>query len=189
MDDRIEVPQVNHRDQDELDDVIAALTDDECVRLMARAHVAALGSDLSGEDLFQEAVEALLAGLRPWRTDVPFEAHMTMVMKSIGYNRRRAMRLRPTDEIDVLDERPERAAERSVEDNVGSTLRARQLLQGAERALANDEVGLALFLARAEGLPPDEVCQFAGIPREEYETVYKRVQRKIARAVAAGELR
>lgn len=186
MDDGPTTSEGDHRSQEEADDAIWALTDGDILRMVAKGNVAALGTDLSGEDVFAQAVERIMSGARPWRANVPFEAHMTMVMKSIGSNRRRSMKAAPARELEDVDLRRDFANEVQLDDQVGSAVRTKRLLDAVDRVFADDQVGLALFLARTEGMPPEEACGFAEIGRDRYETVYKRVQRKIAKAVASG---
>ena len=181
---------VAYRDQDEVDEAVSSWTDEDYLRLTARAVAASQGTDMSPEDVLGEAVELLLRGRRPWKIGVPLEAHMTMVMKQVGFNRRRALRSRPTRELEVLDKSQEVYRGQTVEDAVGSALRVESIERALGAAFADDLVGWAIFEARlVEQMSVEETCAFAGIPREQYETVLKRVNRKLAKMVEAGAIR
>jgi DNA-directed RNA polymerase specialized sigma24 family protein len=113
-----------------------------------------------------------------------------MVMKQIGFNRRRALWSKPTKELEVLDETPGAHRGPSVEDAVGGTLRVQGIEKALEVVFADDVIGWAIFEARlVEQMPVEEACSFAGIPRDQYETVLKRVTRKLAKAVESGAIR
>jgi DNA-directed RNA polymerase specialized sigma24 family protein len=178
----------NH-DQDDVDDAIAVWTDDDHLRMMARAAAAAVGTDLAPEDVLGEAVKLAMSGKRPWKVGVPFEAHMTMVMKGVGFNRRRSLKARPTVEIEAMDEGGSGYGVGVAEDAL-SGIHAKQLEADAQRVFADDAIGWAIFMARlVEQMSVEEACEFAGIPREQYETALKRVSRKLAKAVESGVIR
>ena len=178
-----------HRDQDDVDDAIEAWTDEDYVRMTARAFAAAVGTDLTAEDVLAEAVKLAMSGRRPWKVGVPFEAHMTMVMKGIGFNRRRAMKASPTRELEALDESEPGYGTATLDEAV-SCIRAQELEADVAKVFADDPVGWAIFMARmVEQMSVEDTCDFAGIPREQYETVLKRATRKLAKAVACGAIR
>jgi len=179
-----------HHDQDDVDDAVGAWSDDDYLRLTARAVAAALGTDLSPEDVLNEAASLLLSGKRPWKVGVPFEAHVTMVMKQIGSNRRRAMVSRPTKELEVFDNDPDAYRGPGIDDMVGSRLRVERLEKGLSQLFDDDPVGWVIFEARlVEQMSVEDACDLAGIPRKDYETALKRVTRKLAKAVGSGALR
>lgn len=184
------VAPATHHDQDDVDDAIAAWSDDDFMRLSARAASAAVGTDLSPEDVLNEAAVLLLSGKRPWRRGVPFEAHVTMVMKQIGSNRLRAMLAKPTKELEVFDNSPDAYRGPGIDDVVGSRLRVQNLEKNLFKLFDDDPIGWAIFEGRlVEQMSVEEACDLAGIPRTDYETALKRVTRKLAKAVGSGDLR
>ena len=175
-----------HHTQDEIEETVRALDDGQLLRLAAKGRAAAFGTDMTREDVFYEAVTQLLEGRRPWRLDVHFEAHMTMVMKSIGSNRRRSQCGRQEVELDTLDTEASLLHEMSAEQAVIGADQASLLLNQIEQLFADDPEGFAIFLARSESMEPDEACDFAGIECAAYDTVSRRVRRRLAREFSAG---
>lgn len=179
---------VQHRSQDEVEEAIDGLTDEGIARLVAKGRVAAQGTGLDPDDLFSEAMTLMYAGKRPWRVDVTFDAHVTMVMRNLGSNRRRGKREVATadQELAALIDDERFAGETNAEEALMQAEAALTLTESVARCFDGDEVGYAVFLARAEGMSIEEVCDFAGIAASDYDTVYKRTKRKVAKAVATG---
>jgi DNA-directed RNA polymerase specialized sigma24 family protein len=177
-----------HRDQDDIEDEISGWSDTDYVRMLARAKASAIGTDWQAEDILSEAIKLLYEGRRPWKHGVPFDAHMTMVMKGIGSNRRRSLCAKPTEPLE--GEPQQDPAFALAEESAESSFHAKQLQNLINEVFKDDQTGWAVFMARCvEHMSIEDACQIAEVPRPQYETVMKRISRKLAKAIELGTIK
>ncbi|QDV04460.1 RNA polymerase sigma factor [Engelhardtia mirabilis] len=137
------------------------------------------GSD--PDDLLQEAIVRTLQGSRRWRRSVTIVKHLIRSMQSISWEALRVRRAQPhawaEDSVDELDpgDRPDEAEGSIVVDVV----LAREELAQLEGLFEHDEEALEVLRCRSLELSPSETCAHLGIERPRYDTVNKRIWRKL----------
>lgn len=179
------------RSLDEVEDALDQLRDEEIERLLAVADGYAFGTGVEGGDLFGDAVKAALEEKRAWPDDVPFVAFLAMSMKSIASNlRRKAGRAVVTD-MSVEGHGAQDAQRRYTPDpeaTAVANLHCKDLVEKVFALFADDEKALAIVMGRIDQMPVDEICEWGNIERNSYETVSKRVQRKLKDAIGSGAI-
>jgi DNA-directed RNA polymerase specialized sigma24 family protein len=163
-----------------LEQAIAAnlVSDMNLLRLKATARLLARGlePEVQWWDLLQEAFARVLNGSRRIPPEVPIDAFMTGVMRSIRAEcwRRRSRHEDPADprqamhELDPVPD-PERAA------------LAQEELESIERLFADDREALSIVEGLADGLSAEEIRSQYGIPKTAYDSARKRMRRALLR--------
>ncbi|WP_165190800.1 sigma-70 family RNA polymerase sigma factor [Caulobacter soli] len=176
---------------DDLEDALDQLNDEDVERLVAKAGAYALGTGVEPVDLLHDAITAALDGTRSWPRSIMLEAFLVMSMKSIASNlRRKARRTTPVDmssESHGVQEAQQRFVFES-EDQALSGIRCKALIEKVHDLFSDDEQALAVVLGRFDELSVQEICDFGNFDRKAYETVSKRVQRKLGEAVRGGAI-
>jgi DNA-directed RNA polymerase specialized sigma24 family protein len=181
----------NAKSLDEVEDALDQLADEDIERLIAKADGFAFGTGVEGRDLFGDAVRSALEGARSWPDDITFVVFLTMSMKSIAWNLRRKARRTTSVDMSVEGHGAQDAQQRSAPDAETTALaglRCKALVEKVFELFADDEKALAVVMGRVDRLPVDEICELGNIERNAYETVSKRVQRKLAEAIGSGAI-
>jgi DNA-directed RNA polymerase specialized sigma24 family protein len=136
------------------------------------------------DDLLQEAIVRTLQGTRRWRRSVTIIKHLVRTMQSISWEAHRARSAQPhawaedgVEEIDPGD-RPADSDESVVEDVV----LAREELAQVESLFEHDQEALRVLRCRSIELSPSETCEELGMERSRYDTVNKRIWRKLTKS-------
>lgn len=133
------------------------------------------------DDLLQEAIVRTLQGSRRWRRSVTIIKHLVRTMESISWEAHRARTARPhawaEDAVEEIDpgDRPADSDESVVVDVV----LAREELAQIESLFEHDQEALEVLRCRSIELSPSETCKKLGIERSRYDTVNKRIWRKL----------
>jgi DNA-directed RNA polymerase specialized sigma24 family protein len=141
------------------------------------------GSD--PDDLLQEAIVRTLQHSRKWRKSGPRSVtivkHLIRTMESISWQSLKVRKAQPhgwaEDSVDEIDpgDRPGGAAGSIVEDVVF----AREEFAQLESLFEHDKEALEVLRCRSLELSPSETCARLGIERSRYDTVNKRIWRKL----------
>ena len=160
---------------------LAALSDDDLLRLRALARLRARGlpGGVSWSDLLHEAVLRALEGTRRWPPSVPLLAFLAGIMRSLcdeqwRRRRRENLLLRPGDAATTLadvaaDADPERA------------FAAAEALAAVDRLFASDAVALKVLAGLTNGLSVEEIQRLYGLSAVEYDTARRRMRRALLR--------
>lgn len=140
------------------------------------------GSVVEPEDLVQDAITKTLDGRRKWNRDVDIIKHLDRVMESDSGHEAdkrvaRDLRLLPEDEATEL------AAEQPRPE---ARLMAIDELEGVLGLFGDDQPALDLLRLKGNGLDASEIQRELGIGKTQYDTVTKRIRRRIAKYIASG---
>jgi hypothetical protein len=144
------------------------------INLLARKHKYRTGWDHA--ELLHEAIARILDGKRKWPRTVPLIVFLGYVMQGIASHLRAQVtqdgKLRVLTDVDgVADETSPAKIERLV------TLR--QLYRRALLLLKDDPLAKELFIRRVRGGRGKELRGQLNLDRKQFETVRKRLRRKI----------
>ena len=138
------------------------------------------GVDAEPDDLLQEAIVKTLDGRRRWSRGVRIIRHLDRVMESDSGHlaeRRELEAKRGRDHLYDPDLHPESASlERSPEDRV----RDRDALDNAVAWFAGDKQALQLIRLKGDAVSASEIRCELGMSKTEYDTVTKRIRRRVA---------
>ena len=176
---------------DALRAAIAALTEADYKRLHTLSHVFAKLSELTAEELVQEAVMRALEGTRRCPADVPVIVFLGNAMKSIASSARRAassprlhvaLDMTGTDGLAQVLESEQRSPEQCV--------LAREDFQGRIAALdalfAEDTEAQMLIEAIKDGAQGADICALWGWNSGQLATVRRRVRNTMLRHFPRG---
>lgn len=168
----------------EAHDAIQHLQNSDFVKLMiiARSFTRRrlYGAVVDPEDLLQEAITKTLAGRRRWNRDVSIVRHLDRVMESDSGHlaERRALEAqRFREHMQPLYVHPEPVAR---EPSPEARLRACETLDNVLAFFAEDERALQLIRLKGDDFSASEIQQKLGMSRTEYDTVTKRIRRRLA---------
>ena len=135
--------------------------------------------DSDADDLFQEAVVRTLKGTRRWRKSVTIVMHLIRTMESISWETLRASKAMPHKWTESTVDPSDRSGVEgsTVEDMV----LAREDLEQIQALFDTDEEALEALRCRSIELSPSETCARLGITRTRYDTVNKRIWRKLTK--------
>ncbi len=160
---------------------LAALSDDDLLRLRALARLRARGlpGGVAWSDLLHEAVLRALEGTRRWPPGVPLLAFLAGIMRSLcdehwRRRRREGPLPQPGDAAAALagtasDADPERA------------YAAAEALAAVDRLFASDTVALKVIAGLTNGLGAEEIQRLYGLSAVEYDTARRRMRRTLLR--------
>jgi RNA polymerase sigma-70 factor (ECF subfamily) len=160
---------------------LAALSDDDLLRLRALARLRARGlpGGVAWSDLLHEAVRRALEGTRRWPPGAPLLAFLAGIMRSLcneQWRRRQRESLlpRPGDAAATLadgagDADPERV------------YAAAEALAAVDRLFASDTVALKVVAGLTNGLGAEEIQHLYGLSAVEYDTARRRMRRALLR--------
>ena len=133
------------------------------------------------DDLFQEAIVRTLQGTRRWRRSVTIVKHLVRTMESISWEALRARKAHPyvwaEDAVEKIDpgDRPDGSV-------VVDVVLAREELAQIESLFEHDQEALKVLRCRSIELSPSETCARLGMERSRYDTVNKRIWRKLTKS-------
>jgi DNA-directed RNA polymerase specialized sigma24 family protein len=171
---------------------IESLTRDDLLRLRQFAvwRMRGLGRNGGGrdhEDLIQEAVVRTVAGDRRWnQRAVTLAAHLVGAMRSISNHWATEVSVRAGEGL------PDSAGVALIEQLASAAidpeteLAAKQEIKAIEKLLAGDAAAVRVLDCIRRGLSGPETQLATGYSRTEYETVMKRIRRKLRRWSSDG---
>lgn len=157
---------------------IEGLTDGDYAKLMliargfARARIR--GSVVEPEDLLQEAITKTLGGRRTWNRTVSILKHLDRVMESdAGHIAEKEAAHTPPPAAEGLDPWERAAAQAKLNDLLS--------------LFVGDDQALEVIHLKAEGFSASEIQQQLGISETHYDTVTKRMRRRVAKHLSQGD--
>lgn len=139
------------------------------------------GDVVEPADLLHEAIAKTLDGRRRWRRSVSIVKHLDRVMES--------------DSGHIAEQRT-RDATRAQEcvprsgvfpvPSPETILHAREELDNVFALFADDKIALRLLRLKSEEYSASEIQRTLGMSRTEYDTVTKRIRRRLAKYTAEG---
>jgi DNA-directed RNA polymerase specialized sigma24 family protein len=164
-------------------DAIEALNEADYTKLMLIAKGFAKtrlrGSVLGPEDLIQDAITKTLDGRRRWNTSVSIIKHLDRVMESDA-GHEAAMRVARD-----VHELPEDAAEPAAQQpGPEARLQALDEIEDLLALFAGDQPALEFLGLKGAGLSASEIQCELGIGKTQYDTITKRIRRRLAKHLA-----
>lgn len=160
---------------------LAALSDDDLLRLRALARLRARGlpGGVAWSDLLHEAVLRALEGTRRWPPGVPLLAFLAGIMRSLcdeQWRRRRREGLppQPGDATATL-------ADVASDADPARAYAAAEALAAVDRLFASDPVALKVIAGLTNGLGAEEIQRLYGLGAVEYDTGRRRMRRALLR--------
>jgi len=153
-------------------------------------------TEFTPEDLLQEAIRRTLETERPkrWRKAVTsIVKHLDRAMENIaGHHQGRLVveekALQVVHSLDDYRPSPTASTPRPIAtSNAESQLAAREDLKQLEAFFGEDVQGYQAVCCRALGMDTSEIMRELGIDANEWETIRKRVQRKLAKYLSGKE--
>ncbi|MGA9580783.1 MAG: hypothetical protein WBR13_02295 [Allosphingosinicella sp.] len=162
-------------DQDEIRRALGRIGKPEALRLMQLArNWVRRAPRRSAEDLLNEAFDRMLVGRRPWPVDLPLPHFLSGVMRSI------------VSDWACEDARQPLLDDEGWQDDPSTLQPAAQdvsdLLERMQEHLADDAPAQALFANLRAGLPRREVAAALRMSDQDYDTVRRRMIRKLLRS-------
>lgn len=148
-------------------------------RSFAKARIR--GSVVEAQDLLQDALVKTLDGRRTWNREVSILKHLDRVMESdAGHVAERQAAQAASTMVESTDQRASSASDPS------DRLVVRQELDDCLSLFDGDVDALKVLHLKGEGLSASEIRQELGISRTDYDTVTKRIRRRIAKHLSEG---
>ena len=171
--------------REEAHNAIQNLQESDFAKLMVIARFFArkrrlAAADAEPEDLLQEAIAKTLHGRRRWSREVSIVRHLDRVMESQSGHlaeRRELEAKRGREHMydpDLLPEPP------SLEPSPEASVRNRDAFDSVLTSFAGDEQALQVIRLKGEDLSASEIRHQLGMSKTEYDTVTKRIRRRIA---------
>jgi len=155
------------------------------LKSIARLHARGLPSDVSWDDLLQEALTRVLTGKRVKPDDVPMVAFLGGVMRSLRADHiRRSRRGVKRDDPLWLGDEPDERPELEVLDpgaDPERALIATDELDKIRQLFADDPMALQIIEGLAEGLTAEQIRAHHGLSRIDYDSARKRMRRCLIR--------
>jgi len=126
------------------------------------------GLNTEWKDLLQETLTRILEGTRPWPRHVPIIAFIAGVMKSLAseYWKHQAHSIA---ELATSSNNP--GPEGAIE--------AKAALKSVEMLFNDDDQGLAVVMAKAEGYSPEEIQEMFSFTQTQYDSTLRRIRRRL----------
>ncbi|HEX6099033.1 MAG TPA: hypothetical protein VF432_22160 [Thermoanaerobaculia bacterium] len=179
------VPAEQAATREQIDRAVAALTDEEVLRLERHAawRIRGLGPAADArdaEDLVNDAFELTYSGARSWNTAVPFYIHLKGVLRSVSDHWREKYATQLSAGRGRLDasEDARTAAETAVDD---PRVRAgfQDTLDAVYALFQGDRVALDILEGLAEGLESADIRAIAGLGQTPYESKVRAIRRAL----------
>lgn len=179
----------------DIEEIIAAingLTTAELARIRRHGNLLALGLRCTGDDLIQEAMVAAVTGRRNCRRDLPIVVFLIGAMRSIASAARNsASATRPEVSLDATgtDGKPLVVITDSEPDAEAMALRAEDVAQriaALEELFADDEPAMLVIWGDLEELSKEEIMSMNDLSETAYDTIRRRIRRKIERRFPNG---
>ena len=160
---------------------LAALSDDDLLRLRALARLRARGlpGGVAWSDLLHEAMLRALEGTRRWPPGVPLLAFLAGIMRSLcdeqwRRRRREGSLPQPGDATATL-------ADVATEADPERVYAAAEALAAVDRLFASDAMALKVIAGLTNGLGAEEIQRLYGVSPIEYDTARRRMRRALLR--------
>jgi DNA-directed RNA polymerase specialized sigma24 family protein len=152
--------------------------------LIARSFARKRSRDLAVDhlDMVQDAITKTLRGVRKWKKSIPIVKHLDRVIESDSGHRAAKAREHPLQELPVGSEEPCHPAS-----DYREQVHAADELDWVLRCFEGDETALELLRMRSQGLSLSEIQIGLGIDVTQYETVMRRIRRRVAKHLATGD--
>ena len=139
------------------------------------------GTVVEPDDLLHDAIAKTLDGRRRWNRRVSIIKHLDRVMESDAGHEAEKRVARGEDHL------PKGNAEPVVQHpDPEACLQAREELGNLLALFAEDKTALELLRLKGDGLSASEIQRELGMGKTSYETVTKRVRRRLAKHLAEG---
>lgn len=143
------------------------------------------------DDLLQEAILRTLAGDKRWRRSVSMVKHLDRAMENIAGHAAARHAKTPVhsggegnpDEGEVRTRGLQRSAPRPFDSVVDYEAAIRDDLVVARRLFADDQEALRLLESQSQGRTASEIQHLFGIGKTQYDTIAKRIRRRLGRTV------
>lgn len=167
---------------------IEAISKDEMNTILRLARWRVYGlPTVSSMDLFQEAIRRILTGKRPWPKNVDFLTFISGVFRSMvnAYWRKHYNDIDKIQSFDesTYDEESEDSSTQipKTSNNPEKELELKEFLNELERLFDDDDSALTVFMAQQDGYKASEIKQDFNLNDKEYETITRRIRRKLAK--------
>ena len=160
---------------------LAALSDDDLLRLRALARLRARGlpGGVAWSDLLHEAVLRALEGTRRWPPGVPLLVFLAGIMRSLcneQWRRRRREGLSPQPGNEAAP-----PADATYGADPERAYAAAEALAAVDRLFASDPAALKVIAGLTNGLGAEEIQRHYGLGAVEYDTARRRMRRALLR--------
>ena len=152
---------------------LAALSDDDLLRLRALARLRARGlpGGVAWSDLLHEAVLRALEGTRRWPPGVPLLVFLAGIMRSLCNEQwRRRRREGPSPQLE--DAATATLAGTAPDADPERAYAAAEALAAVDRLFASDTVALKVIAGLTNGLGAEEIQRLYGLGAVEYDTAW-----------------
>jgi DNA-directed RNA polymerase specialized sigma24 family protein len=157
---------------------INSLTAGEQTKLIKFARYYAWNSFEEPDDLVQEAIYRVLAGMRKWPRDLEKLRFLAGVIKSIAGDRKRALKRT----VPLNEEREVGEARRGLMDYEGTEARGIRAKLDVDRIMTHfddDPIAQKMLMGMADGTRGEDLEQASGLSPTEYESKRKKIRRRI----------
>jgi DNA-directed RNA polymerase specialized sigma24 family protein len=175
--------------REEFIEAYTALSKAAQVKLLRAAEILAFKTNMSGDDLLQEAVVRAIDGERNCPAGMPLTTFLYGAMRSIADAERKSLAregakvgLEVLAEVGAEPASPGRNAEEAMIAADDFSARVTALLD----LFADDEPALMVVMGDLDEIPAEELRQMVGLDKTGFATVRKRIRRKLADAYPNG---
>ena len=161
---------------------ISSLTPGERTRLIKIASYYGRISFEEPDELVQEAIYRVLAGMREWPRDLEKLGFLAGVIKSIAGDRKRALRQALKRTVLLNEEREVGEARRGLMDYEGTEARGIRAKLDVKRIMTlfdDDPIAQKIVMGMVDGARGEELEQASGLSPTEYESKRKKIRRRI----------
>jgi len=155
------------------------------LKTIARLYARGLPPDVTWDDLLQEALTRVIAGLRRQPVGLSMVAFLAGIMRSLKTEHWRRVLGGPggpeTVRIDHANDRFHPIELCDPSPSLERALIARQELQTIQALFADDPVALRILVGLGEGLAAEQIRHAAGLSKKDYDSARKRMRRKLLR--------
>ncbi len=176
----------------ELRAALEALSEVDLIRLKKAATRLAGGTSFAPDDLIHEAVRAVLEGRRNCPAGVCFATFLASAMRSIVSAARKAAKIDPLARPEPGDDEDGDGAHmipdsaRTPEETVIAADEHQKRLAALDDLFADDDQAMFVLMGDLDGVPPEEVREMGGLDETSWNTVRRRIRRKIEKAYPEG---
>jgi DNA-directed RNA polymerase specialized sigma24 family protein len=161
---------------------ISSLTAGERTRLIRIASYYGRISFEEPDELVQEAIYRVLAGMREWPRDLEKLGFLAGVIKSIAGDRKRALGQTLKRTVPLNEEREVGEARRGLMDYEGTEARGIRAKLDVKRIMTlfdDDPIAQKIVMGMVDGARGEELEQASGLSPTEYESKRKKIRRRI----------
>jgi DNA-directed RNA polymerase specialized sigma24 family protein len=175
---------------DEIEQAIISISEGEKAQLSKSARILSLGlREVQWTDLLQEAMKRVLQGTRKWPKQITFNFFLCRVMESLANYYWKCQYRKNDAGISSEcycwhdDDEGESIIEQSPSEQFDplEIVEAKEALELIEDAFQEDELGLAVLMAKEEGYSRQQIKSDYNLADKEYDTTMKRINRRLSR--------